>query len=218
MGLTMKKPSILILAIVLMVGFGGIAMSADITGSKHDFSSTGDVTGQGYNLNSLGVCTTCHGAHSPSDAGSGPLWGHTVTTETFTPYADPGGSIDASDLTATIGSVSKLCLSCHDGSVAIDAFGGSSGTTSISGPADVTNDLSNDHPISFTYDTTLATADGELTSPASLDEVTVGGLPLFEGTGQMECATCHNVHDGAAAYFLRVANTTSDLCTTCHNK
>jgi predicted CXXCH cytochrome family protein len=146
------------------------------------------------------------------------LWDHSVTAQTFTPYADPGGSIDASDLTASIGAVSKLCLSCHDGSVAIDAFGGGAGTTTISGAADVTNDLSNDHPISFTYDTTLATADGELTSPASVDEVTVSGLPLFEGTGQMECATCHNAHDGASTMFLRTANTNSDLCKECHTK
>ncbi len=212
----MKKLSIFLLAMVLITGFGGIIMAADISGSKHDFSPSG--SGQGAGLNSGGICNTCHGAHSPAEAGSGPLWGHEVTAQTFTPYADPGGTIDAGDLSATMGGVSKLCLSCHDGSVAIDAFGGGAGTVSITGTADVTNDLSDDHPISFTYDGALATADGELTIPISLNEVTVGGLPLFEGTGKMECATCHNVHDGAATMFLRVANTNSDLCTTCHNK
>ena len=202
---------------VFMVGFGGIAMAADISGSLHDFSSGGAV-GQGQGLNASGeICNTCHSPHSPSDATAGPLWDHTVTTEAFTPYADPGGSIDATDLTATVGAVSKLCLSCHDGSIAIDAFGGGAGTVTITGDANVTNDLSNDHPISFTYDSALATADGELVTPVDLDEVATG-IPLFEGTGQMECATCHNAHDGAATSFLRVANTNSDLCTSCHSK
>ncbi len=214
----MKRMFVVLLAMVFMVGFGGIAMAADIAGSLHDFSSGGAV-GQGQGLNGTGeICNTCHAPHAPSNAADGPLWDHSVTAATFTPYADPSGSIDASDLTASIGAVSKLCLSCHDGSVAIDAFGGGAGTTSITGTALVSNDLSNDHPISFTYDTTLSTADGELTAPASVDEVTVGGLPLFEGTGQLECATCHNAHDGAATKFLRVANTSSALCKTCHVK
>jgi predicted CXXCH cytochrome family protein len=215
----MKKLFVVLIAMVFMAGFGGIAMAADIVGSLHDFSS-GGAAGQGQGLNASGeICNTCHSPHSPSDATAGPLWDHAVTTETFTQYADPGGSMDATDLTATVGAVSKLCLSCHDGSVAIDAFGGDPGVpTLLTGTANVTNDLSNDHPISFTYDTALANADGELADPVSLDEVIVGNLPLFEQSGKMECATCHNAHDGAATSFLRVPNTNSDLCTSCHNK
>jgi predicted CXXCH cytochrome family protein len=213
----MKRLFVVLIAMVFMAGFGGIAMAADISGSLHDFSSGGAV-GQGQGLNASGeICNTCHSPHSPSDATAGPLWDHSVTTEVFTPYADPGGSIDATDLTAAVGPVSKLCLSCHDGSIAIDAFGGGAGTVTITGTANVTNDLSNDHPISFTYDSALATADGELVTPVDLDEVATG-IPLFQGTGQMECATCHNAHDGAATKFLRVANTNSDLCTSCHSK
>ena len=212
----MKRFSIVLLAMVFMVGFGGIAMSADIAGSKHDFSSGG--TGLGATLNGTGeICNTCHAPHAPSNAADGPLWDHSVTAATFTPYADPSGSINATDLTASVGAVSKLCLSCHDGTVAMDAFGGGAGTTTITGAGLVSNDLSNDHPISFTYDSALATADGELTSPASVDEVSTG-IPLFEGTGQMECATCHNAHDGASTMFLRTANTNSLLCKACHIK
>jgi predicted CXXCH cytochrome family protein len=209
----MKRMFIVLLAMVFMVGFGGIAMSADISGSKHDFSSAG--AGQGASKNSTGeVCNTCHAPHNPSDASSGPLWDHSVTSATFTEYADPDSTMDAT-VTATIGAVSKLCLSCHDGSIAIDAFGGGSGTVSITGAANVGNDLSNDHPISFTYDTGLAGSDGELVTPTDSTQV-VAGIPLFGGN--LECATCHNAHDGAATYFLRVANAGSALCTTCHNK
>ncbi len=216
-GGTMKKLIIVLVAIISMVALGSVANAADIAGSLHDFS--GAFSGQGDNLNATGeICNTCHAPHAPSNAADGPLWDHSVTTATFTPYADPNGSIDATDITATVGPVSMLCLSCHDGSVAIDAFGGGAGTVSITGTALISNDLSNDHPVSFTYDAALATADGELTSPASLDEVVVGSIPLFEGTGQMECATCHNAHDGAATKFLRVDNAASALCKTCHVK
>ena len=77
-------------------------------------------------------------------------------------------------------------------------------------------DLSDDHPISFTYDAALATADGELATPSG---GTVGTLPLFGASSdQMECATCHDVHDDTNGNFLLMDNTASALCLTCHNK
>ncbi|MEN8262925.1 MAG: cytochrome c3 family protein [Nitrospirota bacterium] len=213
----MKKILIVLIAMVSMVAFVSMANAADIANSAHDFSTGG--TGQGQSLNTSGeICNTCHVPHAPSNAADGPLWDHDVTTATFTPYADPQSTIDATDLSATVGPVSKLCLSCHDGTVSIDAFGGGAGSTTITGTALIGNDLSNDHPVSFSYTAAVATSDGELTSPLSVDEVTAGGLPLFQGTGQMECATCHNAHDGAATAFLRVPNVNSDLCKTCHVK
>ena len=70
-------------------------------------------------------------------------------------------------------------------------------------------DLTNDHPISLTFDTTLATADGELRDPATTPEVGLrspGVKPQFplEATGpagaaQLQCVSCHDPHlaDGA---------------------
>ena len=83
-------------------------------------------------------------------------------------------------------------------------------------------DLSDDHPISFTYGTTLATADGELFDPT----ITASGLGgnidadmLFGATNdQLECASCHDVHDDTHGNFLIMSNTASALCLTCHNK
>ena len=192
----MKRILIVLLAMVFMVGFAGMAIAADIAGSKHDFSSSG--TGEGASENDTGeICNTCHAPHDPSNAGDGPLWDHAVTAASFTGYADVNDTIDALDINSTMGGVSKLCLSCHDGSVAIDSFGGVTGGTSITGVGLLSTDLSNDHPVSFTYDSTLAGLDTELTDPLAAAEVGTDNLPLFEGSQQMECATCHNAHDGA---------------------
>jgi predicted CXXCH cytochrome family protein len=116
---------------------------------------------------------------------------------------------------------SKLCLSCHDGTVALENFGGvTTGTTEITGDALMGTDLSNDHPVSFTYNTALATADGELEDPST-------GLSGLGGTidddmlisGKMQCSSCHDVHNTAGInYMLLKSNSASALCLTCHIK
>jgi predicted CXXCH cytochrome family protein len=123
--------------------------------------------------------------------------------------------------------VSLACLSCHDGVTGFDALvnkpGSGAGTTPTFTfnpmPAGVTKlgtDLTNDHPISFTYNAALATADGGLVTPAS-DSLVVTGIPLY--SEKMECASCHNVHNNTTAQpFLRVANAGSGLCLKCHVK
>jgi len=182
--------------------------SAGVAGSKHDFTGDG--------LGTTELCNPCHTPHfadvTVTDA---PLWNHDVTTSVFQTYAS--GTLDA-----TVGQpngVSKLCLSCHDGTVAIDAFGGSTSVTDhfmddVDSDKNLGTDLRNDHPISFTFDSALASADGELYDPSG---VGIAPLPLF--AGKLECATCHDVHgaDGND-YFLRVDNDDSELCLTCHIK
>ena len=90
----------------------------------------------------------------------------------------------------------------------------------------VGTDLSNDHPISFTYDNALFVADPELFDPVNLASKTtaLGGTinddMLFGG--KLECGSCHDVHNGPDAVtngkLLRISNTSSGLCLTCHNK
>lgn len=187
----------------------GMSAMAQITGSAHDFSSdTWNSTGR--------ICIVCHTPHNADlTVTDSPLWNHDVTTvAAYTVYSGTG-TLDATDLGQPDG-VSKLCLSCHDGTVALDSFGGATGTTFLTGSALVGTDLSDDHPISFTYDAALATADGELATPSG---GTVGTLPLFGASSdQMECATCHDVHDDTNGNFLLMDNTASALCLTCHNK
>lgn len=195
------------------------AMAASIVGSKHDFSSSGTSTYKGAAANDGGqVCIYCHTPHNAST--TQPLWNHTASgVASYTVYTN--STLNAT--TAQPGSVSKLCLSCHDGTVAIDSFGTFAGTaTNKIATTSVNNlggaagtDLSNDHPIGFTYNAALATADGGLVAPASTSQV-VAGIPLFSGA--LECASCHAVHDSTNTPFLRVANSGSTLCLKCHMK
>lgn len=189
--------------------------NAQLANSAHDFhSSTWNTSGE--------ICLPCHTPHNGSTTlTDAPLWNHAATSSTFTLYSS--GTLNATAGQPT--GVSKLCLSCHDGSVALDSYGGSTGSTTISGGANFGTDLSNDHPISITYDATLATADGGLHNPTTtVSGVTTSGHiddDMLFGTSndKLECSSCHDVHNsGNHGDLLLKANTASALCITCHNK
>lgn len=203
---------LVLMAVALMLP---AAASAQIAGSAHDFSGDAwNTTGQ--------ICIVCHAPHNTSGTvANAPLWNHEVSTQTFTVYTNTG-TLDATDVSQPSGA-SMLCLSCHDGVTALDAFGGNTGTQPMTGTAVVGTDLSNDHPVSFTYDAALATADGGLADPTNVASGLGGNIDadmLFgPGNDQLECASCHGVHnDSGLAFLLRKANTGSDLCLTCHTK
>lgn len=209
----MRRVSKLGLAVGLIGVLGalsGVVAVAGISGSDHDFS------GAGYGTNQ--ICIFCHTPHNANTTvADSPLWNHAVTGATFTLYDSP--TLDAT--TAQPGGVSKLCLSCHDGTVAIDSYGAHVGTDKLvaGDGAYIGTDLSNDHPISFTYDAALATTDGELATPSGgTVGISATKLPLF-GT-KLECATCHDVHNGpgATGALLRMSNSGSALCLNCHVK
>ena len=216
----MKKIIILLLAMALVAGFSSVSL-AEISGSVHDFSTSPFSGGQ--------ICIVCHAPHNVATPVIPPLWNHDTTTATYTVYSSP--TLDAGPLGQPSGST-LLCLSCHDGTVAVDSFGGATGTQYITGPANLGTDLSNDHPISFTYDTALATTDGGLWDPATTN-VTIGsGSFVRSGTiqevmlqnDQLQCAACHDVHNDFVAGgiggdpLLLISKLSSELCLACHNK
>ena len=191
-------------------------MAGTITGTAHDFSGSGWSGGE--------ICIACHTPHNAdSTVTDAPLWNHNLSTASYALYDSP--TLDAT--TAQPTGTSKLCLSCHDGTVAYD---NSAGGTTMSGPSAVgsgTLGLSDDHPISFDYNAALVSADGAL-HPVTRT-VTIGsGTDTKTGSindvmliaGQVQCATCHDVHnkftDGGS--LLRISNSGSNLCLTCHNK
>jgi predicted CXXCH cytochrome family protein len=127
----------------------------------------------------------------------------------------------ANDLGAGI---STLCLSCHDGTVALDSFGGAAGGTNITGAALVTRDLTDDHPIAINYEDAVQT---DMQPPSSTSSGIAGGTNiaadmLFGGGATntlLECASCHDVHNGTGLSKLLIkSNAGSDLCQTCHLK
>lgn len=209
-------------SLLILASFASHAGS--ITGTKHDFSTSTWSGGQ--------ICVACHTPHNANTSvNEAPLWNHAVTSTSFTLYTSPtfNGSTNQ-----PAGS-SKLCLSCHDGTVAIDSFGGATGTTTMSGSSVVglNGNLNDDHPISFTYDSNLASADGGLHNPATTNvTIGLGGDKEKSGTiaqtmligGQVQCASCHDVHNGntvpgdGGKPLLKVSKNGSALCLTCHNK
>lgn len=227
----------LIVAIGFILAAGAGAQT--VVGTSHDLSSTGP----GAQTNVGRVCVFCHTPHQAAAAnGQDPLWNNTLSaTASYGVYGsstldatptDVGGAVVGS------ASVTNLCLSCHDGTVSvaslynppneapindnnanitITAGGNVTAAGLITGNPNVGNDLTNDHPVNFTYDAALATLDGELVTPNSATSVDAGGnVPLFAGT--LQCASCHDPHDDTNEPFLVVTNSSSALCTTCHVK
>ena len=193
----------------IVLAFSG-SIQAGITSSAHDFQSLGWSGGE--------ICVPCHTPHrADTSVTSSPLWNHDVTASTFTLYS-------STTLDSTPGQPnghSKLCLSCHDGSVALDSFGGATGTTFVTGNYLVGTDLSGSHPVSITYDTALATLDGGLYDPATQTSGLGGTIAtdMLFNTGSVECTGCHDVHDGAGNDdLLWIDNAGSALCLTCHDK
>jgi len=206
--------------LVLMAAVGlvaGLAYGQTVVGTAHDLSGTG-----GTNE----VCVFCHTPHQAAAAnGQDPLWNHELSvvaaygvydsdTMDATP-TDLGGAVAGS------AAVSNLCLSCHDDTVSVGAlwnepvgYTDPSQVLSVFAPGSTAvlgNDLTNDHPVNFTYDGALSTADGGLNDPTTL-----ASAVLFGGT--VQCASCHDPHDATNAPFLVVSNANSALCTDCHAK
>ena len=191
-----------------------------MVGEAHDFSGTGWAQGQ--------ICLPCHTPHnalSDQVGEHGPLlWNHTLTTAVYTMYE--GNSYDAGpdDGDAAFDKLSRLCMGCHDGTIALDAFGGSIGSIFINGDENIGTDLTDDHPVGrqAVYPEEgrpwLHAADanhrlgpnGEL----KLLEMNVDGtLDYVVG-----CMTCHTPHYAGYDHQLRMTNNTSALCLSCHIK
>ena len=196
---------ILCTLLVLFVSIGGYA---DITGSQHDFQNAG------WNLSGE-ICVVCHTPHSATVIQSGaPLWNHETTTAAFTLYSSSTLDVAPNQPQDS----TRLCLSCHDGTVALDSFGGNSGSDSISELVNLGTDLSNDHPVSiqWTHQTDLGSI-GCMNCHGSHPFAFISELPFF--SGNIECATCHDVHGGTSnEKMLRKPSQNSEICRHCHGK
>jgi predicted CXXCH cytochrome family protein len=197
---------------------------ATIKTTKHNLSTTG--TGTIKASVETQVCIFCHTPHSKVVTTQ--LWNHQPTTATYTLYSSDYLTSLSYNTPNQPNAKSKLCLSCHDGTIALGAVystsgSGSTGTIAISGgvttmpsgsSGNIGTTLTNDHPVGFGYD---ASKDPQLISrtwpwntPIKLDP--------DASTGKVECHTCHNPHDNTNTKFLKISNTNAAVCTFCHNK
>lgn len=168
----MSRPRISVAAgIVGWVGAVAIAAffasaQAAVKGSKHDLSATG--AAQASTSLTAEVCVFCHTPHGANTAVTAPLWNKASPAgTTYTRYSTlPSGTLDGTE--APVGSVSLACLSCHDGTQAMDVVinkPGALGYTATGSEIDAVQigtmtgtpipnlgtDLRDDHPISILY-------------------------------------------------------------------
>ena len=187
-----------------------------VTNTPHNLSVTGG--GGAHDIKATDesrVCVFCHTPHHATF--DGPLWSRKSNLSIYTPYASP--TIKATPQQPM--GVSRLCLSCHDGTIALGKIVGDYPLSTLGPlpPPDVDprknsnlgKDLSTSHPISMTYG--LST---ELYDMATLE---AKGIKLAEET-YVECNSCHDPHNNQYGNFLvRDTSVKHDaLCLDCHNK
>ena len=210
-------------------------ISAGVSTTKHNLSVSGP--GQAQAVSETEICIFCHTPHNALP--NTPLWNHAVSamqnyinyySDTLKAYP-PGGA-------PPIDGFSKLCLSCHDGTIALGALVGSprgnieminiagvveSGRLRPGAAGYLGTDLSGGHPLSFVFDATLvSTRNAEpdimhLNWPIADPDVKL--YPTKGGFG-IQCTSCHDPHGGkggpGAQPFWR-KSTYDDVCLVCHD-
>jgi predicted CXXCH cytochrome family protein len=111
---------------ILLLGMAAIptASLATIVGSRHDLSGNmGSAYNHGVIYNDYNqVCVYCHTPHDSNTANGGQLlWNKPFSTATYTLYSSPTAKLTPSQPTGATSS-SALCLSCHDGTIAVDTL------------------------------------------------------------------------------------------------
>lgn len=235
----MKKAIVFALAVVLVLGFAGMAF-AGISNSKHDLTS-GTTDGRGTGTQQ--ICVFCHHPHR----GAAPtgntnvvndlLWNIASFSQTvYNTYVSTGSTNSQgmdTNVTKADSLATYLCMACHDGNlaagslVALPKDGNGSNMSSVDmSAANLGTTLRDDHPVNFTYpsedsragDTIVKNTNNWITGNVSA----VAAYPLFNG--KMQCGTCHDVHMGGADSasnsldFMRGNTVGSEICVDCHLK
>lgn len=200
-------------------------------------------------LDETQICIFCHTPHSSSP--DTPLWSRKAPQTPLTSFPlyasgtlviDDAGVINNSLYVAGNTSIeypngaSKMCLSCHDGVTAIGEVIGAD--ISVNGGIEKTMssvgsslyfgigrdlDLTNTHPVSFTYDAAVYSA----IDTAKPGTYIPASAAILDKYGRMQCTTCHEPHfdtrDGLYNLpFWRKRGVISEAddydstCTQCH--
>ncbi|MFH7319589.1 cytochrome c3 family protein [Desulfurivibrio sp. D14AmB] len=201
----------LLLPLILGASAWPLLASSSIVDTKHNLSATGPGP---IKSEADEICIFCHTPHHASPEFPY-LWNRQLSTEEYIPY-------QSSTLYAAVGQPtgsSKLCLSCHDGTIALGAlltrpeitFEGEVRFMPEGFRSRLGTDLGNDHPISFVYDAELARRNPRLRDPDTLPPAI-----HLDRNQELQCTACHNPHDNSFGKFLVISNEYSDLCVACH--
>lgn len=222
------KSAVFVFVVLVMVVFVSIA-DAVVSSTAHNLSVSRPAGALGSDEISE-VCIFCHTPHNANILGgldSAPLWNRKNTeVSSYTMYdqAELQGDVSVSPNSETM-----VCLSCHDGTLALNSMAnlpeaGADPIPDILGDASritadgkiaptsfafIGDDLSNDHPVSVDYDETVH----HLRLIVDIDD----SLALFGSDSTVECSSCHAVHGSLYPSFLRMSNDSSALCLACHD-
>ncbi|MGA8180871.1 MAG: cytochrome c3 family protein [Desulfobacterales bacterium] len=215
--LNMKKTMPAATAILFFL-FSQTAWSGSIIGSPHDFRK--------YPWNRSGeICLPCHVPQKIRTLPA-PLWDLNLSTQTYIMYGRTFHPTEGAVVNSQPDGLSKKCLSCHDGIIAPDAYGPDTGGIAYRFDKDFMGIIpNNNHPISFIYDTALATKYGDLYDPSTTPSGVTGSTKTINAdmlfSNRMECSSCHDVHNTKAVPGTKLLvkdSAGSALCLTCHNK
>ena len=203
----MKILTVILAALLALTGLDGsrAIASSNIVTTRHNLSVTGP--GEIKALSEARICVFCHTPHNSTP--QTPLWNRKLDPVNYVLYSS---STMKASVTQPQGP-SRLCLSCHDGTLALGSVLEprdnieTTGEITSSPGACLGTDISDDHPVSFSYYQALP---DENLSPVPPPEL------VFYGDGFVECSTCHDAHDDSNGNFLRINNIYSGLCVTCH--
>lgn len=198
--------------IVALAIAGSASASETIENSRHDLSVQSPNAIRAVNENQ--ICVFCHAPHSGDPLAAG--WNRHTPSAYYRVYR----STTTSARSDQPGFTSRMCLSCHDGTLPLGQVLDRPATDPIPmtiqtmppGPFNLTTDLSNDHPISFRYDRALSNADPQLYDPQRIARQLVLGR-----LNEVTCLTCHDPHNNDLGNFLRVPEKRGALCLSCHN-
>lgn len=245
---------------------------AGVKNTLHNLSTSAPIIGfTNYRSTESEICVFCHTPHGGRLEGPLWNRSVGVAPTGWTHYNSATLSTHLKDLPANrvVNDESLLCMSCHDGSISVmhlinptsagqpihagtldpdveiqSQFDGSPGAKigGARGNAGAFGDLSDDHPISFSYQLVLASPEYQAGGGKENHLRPIGatndansalgwkgeGVRFFGGAEyRVECSSCHDPHvdyesgiNNPKNYdpFLIRPNTGSDLCLACHNK
>jgi len=197
-----------------------------VAGTLHNLSTSGP--GDIRSLTETEVCKFCHVPHSAEEPV--PLWGHALSQAQYSVPELRAGRVAAEPAPQPDGS-SRLCLSCHDGTVALGDIAGEARPIPMAGgqrlgrgrPGYLGTDLSGSHPISFVIrdlDAAVLDTDSDM-GFRPLGSIQSDPQVRLDAAGKMQCTTCHDPHSDRFYEADRVPHfwvkaTVSEVCLTCH--
>lgn len=200
---------------------------SSVIDTLHNLSVSGP--GEIRSLTEQEVCKFCHVPHNA--VAPVPLWGHALSEAAYRVPEIRDRAKGGRRLAPQPDGVSRLCLSCHDGTVALGEVANrgrpiemrGSGNLAPGRPGFLGTDLSGSHPVSIVMpesDPQDELQDVDM-SLHSRGVVLADKDVLLDSQNKIQCTSCHDPHadnyyqSGLVPRFW-VKPTVEEVCLTCH--